>query len=173
MIYEMMKNRRSIRTYTGEAIPDEVIDKLLAVGLMSESSCNRRARHFLLVRNKEMLEKLSHCRVGSAKMLAGADAAIVVLGDTSVSEIAVEDCAAAISNMHIAADAMGLGSCWIQCRMRQAEDGSETEDYLRGLLHFPAHMMPDAILSLGMPQGKAAPQDDTRLEWEKVHRETY
>ena len=60
-----------------------------------------------------MLQVLSECRIGSAKMLQHADCAIVVFADAEKSDVWVEDCSIAMANMHLMADALGLGSCWI------------------------------------------------------------
>ncbi|MBQ2063810.1 MAG: nitroreductase family protein, partial [Firmicutes bacterium] len=76
-LLEMLLQRRSIRKYNGEPIPDEMIDQILEVGLASETSRNTRCWEFIVVRNKETLAKMAHFRLHSALMLEGADAAIV------------------------------------------------------------------------------------------------
>ena len=116
---------------------------------------------------------MSDCRVGAAKMLAGADCAIVVVGDEQKGDVWIEDCAVAMANMHLMADSLGLGSCWIQGRLREAADGSSTEDYLRKLLGFPENYRLEAILSVGVPENHGAPYELETLSMSKVHRETF
>ena len=61
-LLETMQNRRSVRSYTGEKIAKEKLDKILQAGLLSASGRSRKPWEFVVVQEKEMLEKLSHCR---------------------------------------------------------------------------------------------------------------
>lgn len=61
---ELLLNRRSVREYTGEAVPKEKIEKILEAGLLSPSGRNRRPWEFLVVEDKEALLRLSRCREG-------------------------------------------------------------------------------------------------------------
>ena len=172
-LLEIMRRRRSVRTYTGEAIAEGDLEKVLQAGLLSPSGRSTRPWEFIVVRNKDMLKKLSECRVGAAKMLEGADAAIVVIAEEEKQDIWTEDCSIAMAYMHLMADALRLGSCWIQGRLREAPDGRTTEAYLRELLGFPESHRLEAILSLGVPQEHREPYELEGLKTEKVHREIY
>lgn len=103
-----------------------------------------------MVKNKNILEKMAFCKKNFAKMLSHSKAAIVVIANSNITDVWVEDCSIAMSNMHIMADSLGVGSCWIQGRLRETENGIETETYLRDLLKFPKNYKLEAILSLGM-----------------------
>lgn len=126
-LLNLLLSRRSIRRYTESPIPQRALETILAAGLLSPSSRGRRPWEFVVVQNPKTLEALSHCRQGSAAMLAGAKAAILVFADPEKTDVWTEDCAIAMSNMHLMAHHLGLGSCWIQGRLRQAEDGTSTE----------------------------------------------
>ena len=112
-LLEIMRNRRSVRKYTGERIDDEKIEKVLQAGMLSASSKGRRPWEFIVVRSKETLEKMAHSRVAGAAMLKGADTAIAVIADPEKCDVWVEDCSIVMANMHLMADSLGLGSCWI------------------------------------------------------------
>lgn len=172
-LLEMMQNRRSVRKYTGEPIGDEKLKEILQAGLLSASSRAFRPWEFLVVRDKEMLEKMASCRDGAANMLKWADAAIVVIADADKSDVWIEDCSIVMSNMHLMADSLGVGSCWIQGRLRITAEGGSTEDYLRELLGFPENLKLEAILSLGMPEKHAPAYELDSLETEKIHWEKY
>lgn len=172
-LIEIMKNRRSVRQYTQEAIPEEKLEKILQAGLLSASGRARRPWEFIVVRDKETLKKMSECRVGSAKMLEGADTAIVVIADPEKTDVWTEDCSIAMSNMHLMADSLGVGSCWIQGRLREAPDGRTTEEYLRELLQFPDGYKLEAILSLGIANKHPEPHSMEDLLMDKIHREKY
>ncbi len=172
-ILSIFKHRRSVRQYTGESIPQEVLEQVLKAGLTSASGRARRPWEFVVVRNKEVLEKMASCRAGGAQMLAGADCAIVVIADPNKTDVWVEDASIAMANMHLAADALGLGSCWIQGRLRDSADGRSTETYLRELLHYPDDYRLEAILSLGMPASHAPAYEDSDLPMDKIHYEKF
>ena len=107
-------------------------------------------------------------------MLENAGCAIVVFGDTSVTpDVWVEDCSIAMSNMHLMADALGLGSCWIQGRCREAENGQSTESFCRGLLGVPENFALEAILSVGVSEERPAGYVVKDLREEKIHWEKF
>lgn len=169
----MLQNRRSIRKYADEAIPEEKLQKIVQAGLLSFAGKGLNPWEMIVVRDKEMLKKMSGCRAGCGTMLDGADAAIVVLGDSDKSDTIVEDCSIVMAYMHLMADTEGVGSCWLQGRLRSAEDGSSTEEYLRNLLHYPEHMKLEAVLVLGMPAQHPQPHTLEDLQYDKVHKEVY
>ena len=171
-LLEIMSNRRSVRQYTGERIADEVIDQILKAGLLSPSGRGVRPWEFIVVRDRDTLKVLSECRVGAAKMLEGADCAIVVIGNEDKTDVWVEDCSIAMAHMHLMADSLGVGSCWIQGRLRDAGEES-TESYLRARLGFPENFRLEAILSMGMPAGKPAARELAELPLDKVHWEHF
>lgn len=171
-LLEVMRQRRSVRQYTGERIADEAIDRILKAGLLSPSGRGVRPWEFIVVRDADTLKAMSECRVGAAKMLEGADCAVVVIGDEDKTDVWVEDCSIAMANMHLMADSLGVGSCWIQGRLRKAGEES-TESYLRAWLGFPENFRLEAILSLGMPAGKPAARELEELPVEKVHWERF
>lgn len=172
-ILSVMKHRRSVRQYTGETIPQETLEQVLKAGLTSATGRAKHPWEFIVVRDKEVLQKMADCRSGGAKMLEGADCAVVVIADPDKTDVWVEDTSIAMANMHLAADALGLGSCWIQGRLREAADGSSTEIYLRKLLHYPDTYRLEAILSLGVPASHAPAYEDSDLHMEKIHYEKY
>ena len=173
-LLQTMLNRRSVRKYTGEAIPEDKVKLILQAGLASATSKNRKPWEFVVVQEKETLEKLAQCRAGAAKMLENAGCAIVVFVNTDVTpDVWVEDCSIAMSNMHLMADALGLGSCWIQGRCREAENGQSTESFCRELLGVPEQFALEAILSIGVPAERPAGYTVEDLKEEKIHWEKF
>lgn len=168
-LLEMLQHRHSVRKYTDEPVSKETLTAVLQAGLLSPSSRGIRPWELIVVEDKEVLSKMADCRVGSARMLAGAQAAVVVVADETASDVWIEDCSIAMSNMHLMADSLGLGSCWIQGRLRNAPQGESTEVYLRNLLGFPENYRLEAVLSLGMPQNHPPKQELSSLPLQKVH----
>lgn len=172
-LLEIMRQRRSVRSYTFETVSEEDIRKILEAGLLSASGRAIRPWEMIVVKNRDTLRKMADCRDHGAKMLEGADAAIVVIADETKTDVWTEDCSIVMSNMHLAASCLGVGSCWIQGRLRKAVGGESTEAYLRKLLKFPKSHRLEAVLSLGMPESVPEPREAADELWMKVHRETY
>lgn len=172
-LLEMMENRRSVRAYTGEPVPAEKLEMVLQAGLFSASGRAKRPWELIVVRDQETLRQMAACRVGAAQMLLHADCAIVVVADPEQTDVWVEDCSIVMANMHLMADSLGLGSCWIQGRLREASDGRSTQAYLQSLLQFPESYQLEAILSLGIPDHHPEPHALQELPMKKIHWERF
>ena len=172
-LLEVMQRRRSVRLYTKEEVPEEKLNQILQAGLLSASGKGVRPWEFIVVRKKETLKNMAGSRAAGAQMLETADCAIVVLGDEEKTDVWTEDCSIAMANMHLMADYLGVGSCWVQGRLREASDGRTTEDFIRELLSIPDKYGVEAILSLGMTKDHPAAYSVDELPMEKVHRERF
>lgn len=165
---EVMRSRRSVRRYTEEKLTDEQLKQIVSAALLAPSGHSKYPCEFIVVTNRELLEKMSHCRKGVAKMLEGAAAAVVVIADKDKSDTFVEDSCVAMMSMELLATSLGIGNCWIQIRNRDAEDDSTSEDYMRGLLNFPTNYACQAILSLGYPAKPPRARELDQLNFDKV-----
>ena len=172
-LLKLMQTRRSVRKYTGEAVPAEKLEAILQSALLSPSGKGAYPFDLVVVEDRATLDKLADCRVGASRMLEKAGAAVVVLGDSAKSDTIIEDCSIVLTSMHLMAHALGLGSCWIQGRLRQAPDGRSTEEYLREILGFPETHRLEAILSIGVPAEAPAPHALEALDSSRVHREKF
>lgn len=172
-LLETMLHRRSTRIYTGEHVSDEQLERVLAAGQSGASGKGLYPWQFVVVRDPETLAALADCRKqGAGRTVSAADAAIVVFGDAERSDIWIEDCSCALTNMHLMADSMGLASCWIQGRLRHAKDGRTTDEAARELLGVPDPYRLEGLLALGVPMKHPAPHtladvDRTKIHWER------
>lgn len=126
---QVIKNRRSIRAFRDEQILENHLQDILEAGLWAPSSHNTQPWHFTVIQNKELLlemsrvtkEKMAQASVewvanmgkGPMNIFYGAPTVIIVSGKQFEFFNPVVDCSAAIQNMLLAAEACGLGSCWI------------------------------------------------------------
>ena len=170
---ELMTKRRSVRKYSSEPVTEDQIKTILTAALLGPSGHSKYPCEFIVVKERETLEKLSHCRVGVAKMLNNASCAIVVIADKDKSDTIVEDSSIAMMNMHLMAAALNLGSCWIQLHLRDAEDGKSGEDFVRELLNIPDNYLCQAVLSIGNLEKPPKPHDLTKLNFDKIHNEHF
>jgi len=173
-LMQIMMNRRSVRKYTAEPVSDAEIQQILSAGMLAPSGKGKRPWEAVVVRDRKMLDELVGCRAGGAKMLSGAPAAIVVFSDSELTDTYVEDSSLFMGNMHMMASDMGLGSCWLQVRLRPSDkEGVTSEEYVRSLIGAPEKMMPEAILVIGHIEKKPEPNKLPEFPNEKIHQEKW
>ncbi len=111
-------HRRSIRSYKPEQIRDEELKIILDAGCMAPSAMDQQSWHFTVLQNPEILSRLVETakkalgRDDSFSPLYGAPAMILVFGKRDAIS-PVSDGSLAIQNMFLAADSIGIGTCWI------------------------------------------------------------
>lgn len=109
-------NRRSIRKYKPEQISREELDTVLQAGICAPTGMNRQSPLVIAVQNKEVRDRLSRMNAAvlgtDSDPFYGAPTVVVVLADAN-SPHAVQDGSLVMGNLMNAANAIGLGSCWI------------------------------------------------------------
>lgn len=151
MLIDLLRARRSIRRFTDQPVEPEKIDLLVEAALRSPSSKGNNPWEFVVVTDPVMLKQLAVAKAHGATFLQGAPLAIVVCADPAKSDVWVEDAAIATTLIHLQATDLGLGSCWVQIRLRQRMDGTSSQTYLSNLLGLPENMMVLAIVGIGYP----------------------
>ncbi|MCD8215651.1 MAG: nitroreductase family protein [Clostridiales bacterium] len=172
-LLEVMQKRRSVRSYTGEAVAEEDLKKILQAGLLSASSRAKRPWELIVVRKKESLKRLGDCRTLGSGVIPEAGTAVVVVGNERLSDVWIEDCSIVMANMHLMADYLGYGSVWIQGRNREAKDGRSTEEFVREIAGFPPEYRLCAILAVGRAKSRPPKNELDSLRTDKIHMERY
>lgn len=171
-VFEAIKGRRSIRSFRDEDVNDEDLMRILEAGTWAPSAGNLQPWEFIVVRNRDTKGRLAMAAYGQG-FIAEAPIVIVVCANTERSAshygergrtlYCIQDTAAAIQNMLLAAYALGYGTCWV---------GAFSEEAVREILSIPRHVRPVAIIPLGKPATKPAPPP--RISLKKVlHFEKY
>jgi nitroreductase len=169
----LVQKRRSIRQFTDEELKPEDLHSILRAGLMAPTGKSVRGWHFIVVDDKQTLSQMSECRHAGAAFVANAPVAIVVLYDTALSDVWIEDASIAAVTMQYQAADLGIGSCWAQVRLRSQEDGTMADVVLRDLLGYPENLSALSIIALGYPSIERKLQDEENLKWENVHINTF
>ena len=169
----LIKQRRSTRKFTEEPPTPEQVEAILKAGLMAPSSKRSNPWQFIVVEDKEMLQKLAHCKNGGSAFLEGCSLAVVVCADVMASDVWVEDASVASIYMQLQAEDLGLGSCWCQIRNRVTEDERDSNDYVRFLLQIPYQLDVLSIIGFGHKDQVRKPFDESHLQWEKIHLGKY
>ena len=171
---ELIIKRRSRRVYTGARIADDALSQIIEAGLLAPTGRNLHPAELIVVREKEMLERLSHAKTGGSALIASADAALVVVGDTTRSDTWVEDCSIMMAYMQL-----GIGNCWVQIRSRQSQtllangENLPSNAFVREALEIPEAYDVLAILALGESEETRAPHTAEDLDWSHVHDERF
>lgn len=167
--HNLLINRRSTRRFKDELLKPEETEMILSAALLSPTSKNSHSWQFIVVDDKEMLEKLSRSKEHGNKFVADCALAVVVLGNPIVSDVWVEDASIASIAMQLQAEDIGIGSCWVQIRERQYNDHISAEDHIRDLLDIPMPYEILSIIAFGKKEKELTPNDTDALLWENVH----
>ena len=101
---------------------------------MAPSSKRSNCWQFIVVDDKDTLEKLSFCKESGAAFVKDAALAIVVTADPLASDVWIEDASIASIMIQLQAEDLGLGSCWVQVRERFTANGTPANEYIHELL---------------------------------------
>ena len=170
---EILRNRRSARTFQPKPIEPEKVQILREALLRSPSSRSINPWEFIVVDEAQTLDNLAGCKAHGASFLSGAPLGIVVLGDTTRSDTCVEDCSIAAITLQYAAESLGLGSCWCQVRMRKQSENTTAEDYIRETMGIPGHFMVQCVIAIGYPAQRQTPHAHDSLQWGKIKENRY
>ena len=156
---EAIRKRRSVRKYTGEPIPRGDLKKIVDAGRLAATGSNRQPWDFIVVTDREMIERLKV----AAEWMEKAAAIIAVVMDPS-SRWWVEDGSAAVENMLIASTALGYGSCWLEGYTLPREEE------FKELLGVPKEKRLLTLIPIGVPvewpTRKKKPLEEV-LHWER------
>jgi len=162
-VIESIENRRSIRKYRPDMIPDDIIHQIVEAGTYAPTAMNKQSPIIVAVTNREIRDRLSkaNAKIGGWKddfdPFYGAPAVLIVLADKQYINH-VYDGSLVMGNLMNAAHALGIGSCWIH-RAKQEFEMPEWKEWLAGL-GIKGEYEGIGHCILGYPEGEkpAAPQ---------------
>jgi nitroreductase len=150
-VREAVERRRSVRSYSAEEVPADVIETLVGASCLAPSAGDIHPYRVVVVRNesrRRALARASH----EQEFVAEAPVSLVFFvdlgsarrryGERGVQLYSLLDVGAAVENLMIVATDMGLGTCWV---------GTFDEQAVDGLLEAPPEWRAVSIVSLGRP----------------------
>ena len=155
--------RRSIRSYKPDPIPEDDLRTILEAGRQAPSAGNRQPWEFVVVRDRQQRCDLAQACKNQVWM---AEAPVIVCG-VGLPQVSERwwrvDTAIAMQNMILAAWALGYGTCWV---------GAFEEDQVRQVLAIPEDLCPVALTPIGVPDDR--PDARPRKDWgQAFHAERY
>jgi nitroreductase len=163
-------SRRSVRKYVDREVPDEMIHDLLEAAMAAPSAVAKDPWHFIVLKQRASLNRLADVLI-HGQMLRQATAAVVVCGDITrahdqLESYMLQDLSAAVENILIAANTLGLGTCWLGVHPRP-----ERMDGIRKMFSLPDNIIPMCGIAVGWPDDP--PPARTRYNPDRVHREKW
>jgi nitroreductase len=137
--FTCIRTRREIRDYLDKPIPNETLQRILEAGRLAPSSKNSQPWHFIVIRDKVTLKKISELTPTGAHIARAALAIVILMDGAKLPEI---DGARAVQNMVLEAWEMGVGSCWVT---------NFYDDGVKDLLGAPQRMKLVTVMPFGYP----------------------
>jgi nitroreductase len=161
-------SRRSIRKFTKETVSDQIITELLEVAMSAPSAGNERPWHFIVIRDRRILDAIPKYHPYS-QSLTESSVAIMVCGDPQLEQYEgcmVQDLSAATENILIAVQAKGLGAVWLGLHpVKERIDG------VRKLLNIPRDVIPLCVIPIGYPAEQKPPAN--RYDQSRIHHDKW
>jgi len=169
---ELLKKRKSTRTYLNKEIEKNIVKKLLEAAMLSPSSRDRKPWAFIVIDDRKIIEQLALSKEHGSEFLRTAPLIIAVIADTTLTDVWVEDCSIASIIIQLEAEALGLGSCWVQIRNRETKNKEKSEGFVKKILNIPDQFGVESLIGIGYPTEEK--MDNNRpLTWEKCKYNSY
>ena len=153
---QVIKKRKTFRKYSDRPVERELLDAIIKVAETAPSSRNSKSSVFMVIEDRDTLDALSQMRDYGASPLKSAQAAILVMGDTSKTDLWVDNCAISATFIQLAVTAMDLVSCWVHINGRlvykDQSDGPRVNDYVTDLLGIKEGLAPYCVVAIGYPE---------------------
>jgi nitroreductase len=173
LMLELLQQRRSIRKYKAQPIESGKISLLCEALLRAPSSRNFQPCEFVLVDDPEKLQKLSTAKSHGTSFFASAPLAVVIVADPTVSDVWIEDSSIAAIIVQLAAESLGLKSCWAQLRLRKHDDETSASEFVRQLAGLPEGLEVPMVIAIGYPDGEVPGHPREELSDHKIHHNQY
>ena len=157
--------RRSVRRFTPEPVADADLLSILEAAMAAPSACRKDPWSFIVLRQAHVRKAVAAC-LPNGGFLADAPLGVIVCGHQQRAHAAslsymLQDCSAAIENILLASNALGLGSCWLGIHPREERIAA-----LRAALNLPDDCLPVGAVAIGHPA--ESPEPRTRFDADKV-----
>jgi len=149
--------RRSIRKYTEEEVPEEIISKIIKAGMNAPSASNQQPWQFLIINESDLLQEITKIHPYS-NMLHEAPVAILICGDLNLDKAKgfwVQDCAAATENILLEITYQGFGGVWLGVYPRESR-----VEGIRKIFKIPKHIIPFSLVAVGHPREVKEPKNE-------------
>src|SRR5690554_917013 len=171
--FKVIEKRRSVRKYRRQPVEPEKIALIIETALRAPSSRGRNTWEFIVVDDHNIIRELSNAKQSGSSFLKGAPLALVVCANPDKSDMWIENASIASIFISLAAEAQGLGSCWIQIRDRRHNAEKVAEEFVKEELKIPSDLRVESIIAVGYPDEQKPAHKKEELQYEKVFNNVY
>lgn len=143
-VFDAVRTVLAVREYSDREIAAEVIRRIAEAGHLTASASNQQPWHFIVVRERDGLQKLGSL-VRTGPYIRNAQAAVIVAYEKSKGAIGISDASRAVQSMILTAWDEGVGSNWT---------GFSDLDHVRAEFGLPDTYAVVAVMPLGYPKRK-------------------
>jgi nitroreductase len=173
---DLVRKRRSVRSYSSNPIPREIIDRCLEAARLAPSACNSQPWSFIVIDNPEIKNKLANNAFsgiyGINAFVKEAPVIIVVITERSTyaarlgsyfrgTRYSLIDIGIGCEHFVLQAAEEGIGTCWI---------GWFNEKAVKKVLGVPKHKKIDVLMSMGYPKETDNKKDQKRKTLDEIRR---
>jgi len=166
---DLLRQRRSVRKFKQQPIEAEKIAQLSEALLRAPTSRNQQPCEFILVDDPQILNRLSTAKAHGTTFFASAPLAVVVAANPQISDVWIEDSSIAAIIVQLAAEQLGLKSCWGQLRLRPHDENSSASEFVRQLVNLPVGMGVAMVIAIGYPAEDLPGHSRNSLLDKKIH----
>ncbi|MCK4503843.1 MAG: nitroreductase family protein [Desulfuromonadales bacterium] len=170
---DLLQQRRSIREFKQLPVETKKIEQLSEALLRAPTSRNLQPCEFIMVDDSEILAALATAKPNGAAFIASAPLAVIIAANPEVSDVWIEDSAIAAIILQLAAEQLGLKSCWAQLRLRPHNKELSASEYVRDLVDLPAGMEVPIVIGIGYPAENIPGHPRESLRDVKIHHNQF
>ena len=163
-VYQCIRSRLTVRDFKPEPVPEGVVRRMLLAARWSPSARNRQPWHFIVIRNRDTLERIGNIATSGGFIGRAPLAVAVVMDRGGRPEF---DAGRSLQHMELAAWAEGVGGCVAGIR-------GEENDRVKELLDIPEDKELVTVMAFGYPTEEAASRTKLRKALPEIaHRERF
>lgn len=169
---EIIRKRRSIRTFLKKDVENEKLNEILKAAMFSPTAKGLRPWEFIIITNGETKNELSKATPYSSPV-KDAPVVVVICYDISKGRRFKEDCSICAENIYLEATNQGLGTCFIQIADGTEADAGNPEEFAKKVLSIPENFRVQCLMPIGYPAKQPEPHKDEELDKNKIHYEKF
>ena len=164
-VFDCIRNRRTVREFRPDPIPEEVLRKILQAGRWAPSSSNSQPWHFVVVQDPATLKRLGEIATQGTFVASAPVVIAIVMENAPRPQL---DAGRAIQQMELVAWSEGLGTCFVGVRQE------EQQRAVKSLLGIPAELELITVMPYGYRvTGTQRVGTPRKAISEMVHREKF
>lgn len=164
---EVVKKRQCVRVYQEKEVPEDQIQKILELANLSPSAGNLQARKVIIVKDQRLRQQIKDVSNGMRRFTVLPPVILVICAVPEQSAVrfedrgrnlyALQDATIFASYLQLAAQSLGLASCWV---------GSFNEQEISKILNIPDNLVPVVMIPVGF--ANETPEERLRKSLEEI-----